>query len=247
MCGSVRCRPFWAAAGDAGAGISGTVQHIRGRFRHLQGGCRLAETPIGWLTERTAMARALISSGQMSDGATAAQNYATILYNQSDELYERKRYQESVPFAVESAWESMKGIELMSHHCCSRPMAKKYWEAVKNHRYEFACIGGFDMEAIAKEVGVRRDRNMEMEGMYGTRTKLYADDIVEFFEHLNTIKPRLEMFRTGCICSDWGEEIRAWQVFSVLSEAKKEEIASYVLENARASLSILDITVELYG
>ena len=178
-------------------------------------------------------------------GATAAQNYAVILFRQANDLYKQKKYQESIPFAVNSTWESMKGMELISHFWCSKDLTRRYWKSIQNHKYKFPYLKKLHLKEIAVAVEAHQDKLQDMTGMISGGVD--TCHISGFFYQLVDVRSNLESFHNSCIRSDWSDEVDGWQAFSVASDTKKDEIGIYVLQNAHVALDILNVAIDLHG
>jgi len=178
-------------------------------------------------------------------GAFASLDYAQTFYDQSNELYEQKKFQASIPIATISMEESLKGTEFTINFRHSEPMTREGWEKLKNHKHKLTHVKDFAirvMEDATTEEEEKTKEELRKSGMIVP--DISGKDLAKLVKKRNFLHSHFQTLRELCFYSNWNDVEQSWNVFSDLSDEKQQSLAFFVLKEAEHSLDFLKLSIE---
>lgn len=191
------------------------------------------------------MSEEFIPVNQTLMGAFASLDYAQIFYDQSNELYEQKKFQASIPISTISMEESLKGTEFTINFRHSEHMTREGWEKLKNHKHKLTHVKDFSINVMESATAEEEEKTKEELRKSGIIVPdISGKDLTKIVKKQNFLHSHFQTLRELCFYSNWNSVEHSWNLFSDLSVEKQQSLAFFVLREAENSLDFLKLSIE---
>lgn len=157
-------------------------------------------------------------------------------------LFEKKRFQSSIPLFVISIEEALKAHELSIKFRKYQGVTKKEWNKLLDHKHKLVHTKEFVISNL-EQMDEKTLENVKKE----TNTENYDINISQMITSMKSqinIDSNLQSLREKCYYTDWDYQNSQWDNFDKIDQDKQEDLAFYVMKRAEDELTQLHFGIE---
>lgn len=193
------------------------------------------------------MADYLIPPEKIRDGINLALLYSISLLNSSGELFNKRKYQQSIPLAILAYEESAKANWLLIHLEEKRGVTREDWKSLRDHKFKLTQLE----KDILKRLDNMSDAEMKIYLQFQQESakeiaETSKEDAIKKRNDLLDILDKFEKIKEICLYSNWDQNEKKWKSFHKFSEQEQYAMSYSILNLAENLLGRVIFMKDLY-
>lgn len=189
----------------------------------------------------------LIPPEKILDGINLALRYSLSLLNSSGNLYNQKKYQQSIPLAILSYEEAAKANWLLIHLQEEKGITREDWKSLRDHKFKLVQLENYNLKKINNmsdaEMKIYLNFQNETIADIAEKSKEHA---IKKREELLEILDKFEKVKEICFYSNWDLSEKKWKSFHMLHEEDQYAMNYSILNLAQNLIARVIFMKELH-